>query len=120
MDDAEIDRLFPYQVILPPACYTGAMFRTVHAFCIGLSLADRGHVVLRNGERLSADFAVAGVGVRPTVALAEEGGLAVDHGAIVNRYLETSRHGTSRPAIARSWIVSDGGSTLSSHLRSSF
>ena len=54
---------------------------------------EPGHVVLRNGERLSADFAVAGVGVRPTVALAEEGGLAVDHGAIVNRYLETSRHG---------------------------
>jgi hypothetical protein len=50
MTDGEIDRMFPHQVILPPACYSGVMFRTVHAFCIGLSLADRGHVVLQNGE----------------------------------------------------------------------
>ena len=50
MDDAEIDRLFPHQVILPPACYAGTMFRTVHAFCLCLSLAERGHVVLRNDE----------------------------------------------------------------------
>ena len=50
MDDAEIDQLFPHQVILPQACYSGAMFRTVQAFCIGLSLADRGHVLLRNDD----------------------------------------------------------------------
>jgi hypothetical protein len=42
--------MFPHQVILPAACYAGTMFKTVQAFCIGLSLADRGHVVLRNEE----------------------------------------------------------------------
>ena len=50
MEDAEIDRMFPHQVILPPVCYTGTMFRTIHAFCLGLTLAERGHVVLRNDE----------------------------------------------------------------------
>ena len=51
---------------------------------------ERGHVVLQSGERLAADFVVAGVGVGPTVALAERAGLDVDHGIVVDRYLETS------------------------------
>jgi len=50
MTDDEIDRLFPHQVILPSACYSGSLFRSIHAFCIGMSLADRGHVVRRNDE----------------------------------------------------------------------
>jgi hypothetical protein len=50
MEDAEIDRMFPHQVILPPAYYSGALFRAIHTFCLGLSLAERGHVVLRNDE----------------------------------------------------------------------
>src|SRR5215218_6451360 len=50
MTDDEIDRMFPHQVILPPTCYSGALFRAIHAFCLGLSLAERGHVVLRNDE----------------------------------------------------------------------
>ena len=44
----EIDRLFPHQVILPQAWYSGANFRRVHAFCAGLSLAPRGHAVFKN------------------------------------------------------------------------
>ena len=54
---------------------------------------EPGHVVLQNGERLAADFVVAGVGVRPAVALAERAGLVVDQGIAVNRYLETSAKG---------------------------
>lgn len=50
MTDDEIDQLFPHQVILPPPCYSGSLFRSIHAFCMGMSLADRGHVVLRNDE----------------------------------------------------------------------
>jgi NADPH-dependent 2,4-dienoyl-CoA reductase/sulfur reductase-like enzyme/nitrite reductase/ring-hydroxylating ferredoxin subunit len=54
---------------------------------------ERGHVVLQNGERLAADLVVAGVGVRPAVALAERAGLVVDQGIAVDRYLETSAKG---------------------------
>ncbi len=49
---------------------------------------DGDQVVLDTGERLFAQVAVAGVGVRPNVELAERAGLQVDRGVIVNEYLE--------------------------------
>ena len=47
MTDDEIDQRFPHQVILPSACYAASEFRSIHAFCIGMSLADRGHLLPR-------------------------------------------------------------------------
>jgi NADPH-dependent 2,4-dienoyl-CoA reductase/sulfur reductase-like enzyme len=47
-------------------------------------------VTLENGERIPADLVVIGVGVRPAVQLAQQAGLAIDNGVLVDAYLETS------------------------------
>jgi len=60
--------------------HLGATVRGVH---------DRA-VTLSSGTVVDADFLVLGVGVRPSVTLAERAGLAIDRGIEVNEYLETS------------------------------
>jgi rubredoxin-NAD+ reductase len=47
-------------------------------------------VVLNNGETISADVVLSAVGVRPRTTLAQQSGIAVNRGIIVNRLLETS------------------------------
>lgn len=47
-------------------------------------------VVLDDGSTEACDLVVAGIGVQPDVALAENAGLTVDRGIIVNDYLQTS------------------------------
>ncbi len=48
------------------------------------------HILLADGETITADFAVVGIGALPNIALAEAAGLAVENGIAVNERLETS------------------------------
>ena len=50
MSSTAIDWEYPHQVILPAHCYCGTNYRSIHAFCAGLSLAPRGHAVIKNDE----------------------------------------------------------------------
>jgi NADPH-dependent 2,4-dienoyl-CoA reductase/sulfur reductase-like enzyme len=78
----------------------GTFVRDLHAshgvvFHLGTTVrqvaGDR--VSLADGTSLEADLIVAGVGVRPALALAEQAGLAVDRGVSVDAYLQTSAAG---------------------------
>lgn len=50
-------------------------------------------VELDDGTTVAASLVVIGVGVSPRVRLAEEAGLEVDHGVVVDEYLQTSVEG---------------------------
>ena len=48
------------------------------------------HAITGDGQKISADIAVIGVGIIPETALAEDAGLAVDNGIVVDEFGRTS------------------------------
>jgi len=52
--------------------------------------ADKAAVHLADGEVISADLALIGIGASPNIALGEAAGLTIDNGIAVNERLETS------------------------------
>jgi NADPH-dependent 2,4-dienoyl-CoA reductase/sulfur reductase-like enzyme/nitrite reductase/ring-hydroxylating ferredoxin subunit len=85
----------PFERVLGPGL--GDFLRSVHAehgviFHLGETVAriDEHTVTLLGGATLAADLVVVGIGVRPSLDLAEAAGLALDRGVTVDATLQTS------------------------------
>lgn len=88
----------------------GAFIRSLHeshgvVFHLGETVkhVDGNKITLTGGQTIAADFLVLGVGVRPSIALAEQAGLRLDRGIAVDEYLETSAPGVFAAGDAARW-----------------
>jgi 3-phenylpropionate/trans-cinnamate dioxygenase ferredoxin reductase subunit len=88
----------------------GRFIRSLHerhgvVFHLGstLSRIDGRKATLSDRTALDVGMVVAGVGVRPSTALAGEAGLALDRGIAVNEYLETSAPGVFAAGDVARW-----------------
>ncbi len=108
----EVHIVAPESVPLAPIMgpELGAYVRQLHesngvVFHLGRTVAavNADHATLDNGTRLDADFVVAGIGVRPRLALAQNAGLEIDNGIVCDEFLETSAPGVWAAGDAARW-----------------
>jgi NADPH-dependent 2,4-dienoyl-CoA reductase/sulfur reductase-like enzyme/nitrite reductase/ring-hydroxylating ferredoxin subunit len=85
----------PMERVLGPQL--GDFIRALHeehgvVFHLGETVTafDGRHATLKGGSTLDTDVVVVGVGVRPRLALAEQAGLKMDRGVMVDSYMRSS------------------------------
>jgi NADPH-dependent 2,4-dienoyl-CoA reductase/sulfur reductase-like enzyme len=98
---------------------TGDFIRALHeehgvVFHLGdtVTAIDAHGVTLKNGARLAADCVLAGIGVKPSTALAEQAGLSIDRGIAVDRYLQTSAPGVFAAGDVARWPAAFSGEQI--------
>jgi len=108
----EVDVVAPEQIPMEKVlgAELGKFIRSLHeshgvVFHLGQTVKrlDGRQVTLSGGGTVEADFLVLGVGVRPSMALAERAGLAMDRGILVDEYLQTSAPGVFAAGDAARW-----------------